>query len=93
MEHYVKAPNFSQEDLQLLFDCLVFSISCDVCWDNDQEDRQDLRKSLLKKFYEIGWKTSDLLYLFKGSQYEDSISELMEESGCVKIKPYTNSKE
>ena len=92
MERFVKSPKLTQEDLQLLFDCLVFSISTDVCWNNDQEDRQNLRRELFIKFSSIGWKNSDLLYLFKGSQYEDSISELIEMSGCVNIKSYTSNK-
>ena len=92
MDYYVKAPNLTQEDLQLLFDCLVFSISTDVCWEDDQQDRQELRRELFKKFSGIGWKNSNLLYLFKSKQYEDSISELIESTKCVRVESYKNRK-
>jgi hypothetical protein len=72
-DRYVKSPNLTQEDLQLIFDCILFSACTDVGWEG-KIPTNDKLYTLVKKFGNIGWKGSDALYLFQGSLgYEDEL--------------------
>tara|TARA_R110001606_G_scaffold88448_4_gene199226 strand:- start:2941 stop:3210 length:270 start_codon:yes stop_codon:yes gene_type:complete len=85
--HYNKPPRLTQEDLQLLFDCVLFSTSTDVGWNNSLSSQSKLFE-IIKKFAAVGWKGSDMLYLFNGNErYEDElISDYIERVNILRTK-------
>lgn len=85
IEYRGTLPKLTSEDLQLLFDCLVFSLSTNCCWDAEEDDRDQVKQKLLKKFAYKGWKNSNFITLFKSGPYEESISDLIEQLGCTEI--------
>lgn len=85
IEYRGTLPKLTSEDLQLLFDCLVFSLSTNCCWDAKEDDRDQIKQKLLKKFAYKGWKNSNFITLFKNGPYEESISDLIEQLGCTEI--------
>ncbi len=86
-KHFVKSPNLTQEDLQLIFDCILFTTSVDVGWEDKIPTDSKLFK-LIKKFGNIGWKGSESLYLFNGTErYEDElVSTYIEELKLLRTK-------
>lgn len=84
---YIKSPRLSQEDLQLLFDCVLFSASTNACWADDIRCDEAILE-LIQKFGCIGWKGSEPLTLFKGDgKYEEpEISKYIEEMKILKTK-------
>lgn len=82
---YLKNPKLSQDDMQLIFDCILFTSTPDIGWKADKRIPTQAFE-LIKKFQAAGWKGSEQLYLSKGSgQYEIPIlSQFLEDTNVVK---------
>ena len=64
---YKKHPHFTQEDIQIILDSLLFMSSVDVS-DNNTGSYDEQKKfiQILRKFSAIGWKGSPDMSIFSG---------------------------
>jgi hypothetical protein len=70
---YLKQPSFTQDEIQLLLDSLLFKLSVSVGDKETLEQKQNtdlLGKNIIKKLSMNGWKSSENMYLH-GDKFEE----------------------
>jgi hypothetical protein len=75
---YKKPPHFTQEDIQIILDALLFMSSVDVSGSNTGSyDEQKKFITILQKFSSIGWKGSSDMSIFSGELNDTLISDFI----------------